>query len=150
MHPPAARRIARRTTALAATLAIGSGILAATPGLAIADSCWTHNGSLMRLKADGNRRWFVYEQPRETLRRAGVTRGTLLFDGVKQGNWYTGTSRVFSRFCPGNALHYATEGPVRADQLQVTLSGTREIQKRCQPTGRYTTDTLVFTYSHRC
>ncbi|WP_293717829.1 hypothetical protein [Stappia sp.] len=150
MRPPDARPIARRTVALAVTLALGAGGLATMPGQARADSCWVHNGSLMRLKAEGNRRWFFYEEPRETLRRAGVVPGTLLFDGVKQGNWYSGTSRVFSRFCAEDELPYAVEGPVRPDQLQVTLSGTREVQDRCQPTGRTTTDTLVFTYSHRC
>lgn len=37
-----------------------------------ADSCWDHNGSLMRLKASGNKRWLYYEIPREALRRTGV------------------------------------------------------------------------------
>jgi len=117
---------------------------------ASADSCWTHNGSLMRLQAQGNQRWLSYETPRPQLQPAGVARGTLLFNGVKQGNWYRGTARVFSKFCPGTPLEYAVEGPVRQDQLQVTVRGTREIYNHCRPTGRYTTDTLVFTYSHQC
>jgi hypothetical protein len=117
---------------------------------ASADSCWNHNGSLMRLQAQGNQRWISYEIPRPQLRAGGVQRGTLLFNGVKQGNWYRGTARVFSKFCPGTPLEYAVEGPVSSDQLQVTVRGTREIYNRCRPTGRYTTDTLVFTYSHQC
>ncbi len=104
----------------------------------------------MRLQANGNRRWISYEQPRRQLHAAGVGRGTLLFEGVKSGNWYSGTSRVFSKYCPGNPLVYSVEGPVRSDQLQVTVRGTREVYNRCRPTGRYTTDTLVFTYSHQC
>ncbi|WP_417671969.1 hypothetical protein [Roseibium sp.] len=119
-------------------------------GSALADSCWDHNGSLMRLKAQGNRRWISYERPRPQLQKAGVQRGTLLFDGIKAGNWYSGTARVFSRFCPDTPLAYAVEGPVRKDQLQVTVQGLREVYKQCRPTGRYATDTLVFTYSHQC
>ncbi len=119
-------------------------------GQALADSCWDHNGSIMRLQAQGNQRWLSYEIPRDVLRNAGVQPGTLLFNGVKNGNRYSGTARVFSKFCPGNPLEYYVEGPVRGDQLQVTVSGRREVFQQCQPTGRYTTDTLVFTYSHDC
>lgn len=122
--------------------------VSATP--AFADSCWTHNGSLMRLQAQGNQRWLSYETPRQQLQAAGVRHGTLLFNGVKTGNWYSGTARVFSKFCPGNPLEYAVEGPVRGDQLQVTVTGTREVFRQCRPTGRFKTDTLVFTYSHQC
>lgn len=91
-----------------------------------------------------------YETPKASLKASGVHRGTLLFDGFKNGNWYSGTARVFSKYCPGSPLEYHVEGPVRGDQLQVTVSGTREVFERCRPTGRYTTDTLVFTYSHNC
>ena len=119
-------------------------------GPARADSCWEHNGSLMRLKASGRQRWFVYERPRPVLRRAGVVPGTLLFDGVKKGNWYSGTARVFSKYCPASPLEYRVEGPVRSDQLQVTLHGRRQVYERCRPTGRWTTDTLVFTYRRQC
>lgn len=115
-----------------------------------ADSCWNHNGSIMRLQAQGNQRWLSYEIPRPQLQPSGVGRGTLLFNGVKSGNWYSGTARVFSKFCPGTPLEYFVEGPVRGDQLQVTVTGTREVYSQCRPTGRYTTDTLVFTYSHNC
>ena len=124
-------------------------LLAAVTGAA-ADSCWDHNGSLMRLVAEGDKRWLYYENPRSVLRKAGVRGGTLLFDGVKNGNWYSGAARVFSKHCPGQPLEYFVEGPVRADQLQVTVSGVRQVYSQCRPTGRSKTDTLVFTYSHRC
>ncbi|MEM6615440.1 MAG: hypothetical protein AAF619_02810 [Pseudomonadota bacterium] len=131
--------------------ALIAGAFTATPiHTADADSCWNHNGSIMRLQASGNQRWLYYENPRQVLRNAGVTRGTLLFDGQKSGNWYSGTARVFSKHCPGNPLEYYVEGPVRGDQLQVTVRGTREVHNQCSPTGRVTSDTLVFTYSHDC
>ena len=115
-----------------------------------ADSCWNHNGSLMRLKASGNDRWLYYENPRSVLRAAGVRKGTLLFNGRKNGNWYSGTARRFSKYCPDTPLEYFVEGPVRSDQLKVTVIGTREVYKQCQATGNFKKDTLVFTYSHNC
>ena len=121
-----------------------------TATYAKADSCWNHNGSIMRLKAKGNQRWFYYENPRQVLQNAGVRRGTLLFNGRKNGNWYSGTARRFSKFCPGNPLEYYVEGPVRNDQLQVTVRGTRDVYNQCQNTGNIASDTLVFTYVRDC
>jgi hypothetical protein len=117
---------------------------------ASADSCWKHNGSLMRLKASGNQRWFYYEKPKSSILDTGVRKGTLLFDGVKDGNWYSGTARVFSKYCPGSPLEYDVEGPVSSNQLRVTMEGTREVHDHCEPTGDVTNDKLVFTYSHDC
>ncbi|WP_316858856.1 hypothetical protein [uncultured Cohaesibacter sp.] len=112
-----------------------------------ADSCWWHNGSLMRLVASGNQRWFYYERPRAGL---AVQPGTLLFNGTNRNGYYVGTARVFSKYCPGTPLAYAVEGPVSPDQLGVFMRGNREIHNRCRPTGRWTTDNLEFRYSHRC
>ena len=143
-------RSPRRLAALATALAVGLTGAALGTTSARADSCWNHNGSLMRLKASGNARRFLYEAPKAQLRRAGVTRGTLLFEGRKNGNSYQGTARRFSRFCPGNPLVYSVGGPVRADQLQVTLIGTYDHHERCEYTGETRSDRLVFTYSHDC
>lgn len=122
----------------------------AAPTRATADSCWDHNGSVMRLKAEGNQRWMYYEIPREVLRNAGVQQGTLLFNGQKDGNWYSGTARRFSKYCIGDPLEYFVEGPVRSDQLQVTVIGMREVHKQCQPTGKLARDELIFTYIRDC
>ncbi|WP_454286809.1 hypothetical protein [Rhizobium arsenicireducens] len=133
-----------------ALLAGGMFALAFMPVAAVADSCWVHNGSLMRLKASGNQRAFYYEYPRQTMRGAGVTHGTLLFNGSNVGGRYSGTARVFSKYCPTTPLEYYVEGPVDRSQTRVTMRGRREVMERCQPTGRTTNDTLVFTYSHQC
>jgi hypothetical protein len=117
---------------------------------AIADSCWNHNGSVMRLSASGNDRWFSYEQPRQALYNSGVYQGTLLFNGRKNGNWYAGRARVFSSACPGNPLEYWVEGPVLQNPLRVQVEGTREVHRNCQPTGAMTHDVLVFTYMYNC
>ena len=87
---------------------------------------------------------------RETLRDAGVNEGTLLFNGEKNGNWYSGTARRFSKYCIGDPLEYFVEGPVRQDQLQVTVIGMREVHKQCNPTGKLVRDELIFTYVRDC
>ena len=125
-------------------------VLAVSGTAALADSCWMHNGSVMRLQASGDQRWFTYEAPRAGLYSAGVTPGTLLFSGTKSGNWYAGLSRVFSLACPGNPLEYWVEGPVTQNSTRVTMTGTRETSQNCVSTGQIVTDTLVFTYSHQC
>jgi hypothetical protein len=117
---------------------------------ALADSCWVHNGSLMRLTANGNQRAFYYEAPKQGLRQAGIRPGTLLFNGSNNNGWYSGTARVFSKYCPGEPLEYHVEGPVNGNQTRVIMQGTREVMDRCQSTGAMTTDKLVFTYSHQC
>ena len=47
---------------------LGAAALAATNLIAVqayADSCWWHNGSLMRLESNGSKRWFTYERAAE-------------------------------------------------------------------------------------
>lgn len=117
---------------------------------AMAASCWLHNGSLMRLEDSGNQRWLYYENPKPSLRPAGVRPGTLLFNGRKDGNWYSGTARRFSKYCIGTPLEYYVEGPVLQNPLRVVLRGTRNVYRQCRDTGRVANDELVFTYSHRC
>ena len=124
--------------------------LCLAPISALADSCWNHNGSVVRLVASGAERWFYYEEPRDVLREAGVSRGTLLFEGQRDGNHYSGTARRFSKYCPDTPMEYAVEGPVSSDQLQVTVRGRRPLYDRCIPTGRDSEDTLTFTYLGDC
>jgi len=112
-----------------------------------AASYWNHNGSLMRLEADGQRRVFTYEEPRELLRRAGVTVGTVLFDGRNVGDYYMGRARRFSKYCRA-PLIYEVQGPVTDGKRKIVLRGWREVYASgCRPTGRTVEDVLVFTYS---
>ncbi len=125
-----------------------AGLLAASS--AVADSCWDHNGSVMRLTDAGAARTFLYEQPRQSLWGTGIQPGVWLFSGTKSGDWYSGTARVFSSACPGNPLEYWVEGPVLQNPLRVQVTGRREVHQNCQPTGRWTEDVLVFTYMYNC
>ncbi|MGP6088196.1 hypothetical protein [Antarctobacter jejuensis] len=120
-------------------------------GQAVADSCWNHNGSVMRLTAQGNSRWLWYETtPHAWQYPAGVTPGTLLFNGVKNGEWYSGTARRFSKACPGTPLEYHVEGPVLQNPLRVQITGQYQVHNNCQATGQWKQDTLVFTYMYNC
>lgn len=111
-----------------------------------ADSFWDHNGSLMRLQANGTQRVFTYEEPRPLMRRAGVSPGTVLFDGRNVGDYYVGRARRFSKYCEA-PLAYDVEGPVTDNGMKIVMRGEREVYaKGCQPTGRFVEDVLVFTY----
>lgn len=137
------KRVWGVVSALAAVVVVGVGT-------AQADSCWMHNGSVMRLIADGDSRVFVYERPKAGLRQIGVRRGTELFRGVTYGQSYEGVARIFSTECPGESTEYEVSGPILEGQTKVVLVGRREIYRNCTPTGRFTQDRLVFTYSHQC
>ncbi|MEM1289636.1 MAG: hypothetical protein AAGH60_14900 [Pseudomonadota bacterium] len=105
----------------------------------------------MRLTDSGQSRAFYYETtPHSWQAPAGVRPGTLLFNGVNSGDYYSGNARVYSRFCPGSALEYYVEGPVTRDPLRITLRGTRDEHRQCATTGNVVSDTLVFTYMRQC
>ena len=127
-------------------LALAVAAMLTGSGAALADSFWDHNGSLMRLKANGQQRVFTYEEPRSVLRRAGVRRGTVLFDGRNVGDYYVGRARRFSKYCEA-PLDYEVEGPV-VGGTRIIMRGTREVfASGCRGTGRSVEDELVFTYS---
>lgn len=112
---------------------------------AMADSFWNHNGSLMRLRASDHVRVFEYEIPAPKINFSGVQRGTVLFNGMRQDNRYTGIARVFSKYCDA-PLEYRVEGRALTETY-IVLTGQREIYTvGCVPTGRLTQDTLEFTY----
>ena len=58
---------------------------------------WDHNGSQVSLSANGARRQFHYQTPAADILELGVRSGTLLFDGRRNDNQYSGTAHVFSR-----------------------------------------------------
>lgn len=109
-------------------------------------SLWQHNGSVVYLTADGASRRFYYDSPREGLDSVGVKRGTLLFEGQKNGDQYSGTAYFFSKICgPGT---YAVSGPVTSNesQITITLSGKApQLDANCKQIG-VRDDVLVFTY----
>jgi len=118
-----------------------SGIDAAVPA---GPSLWNHNGSTMRLVAEGARRKFFYQQPRSGIRAAGAAPGTLLFDGIRRGESYSGTAYVFAGDC--GSFPYKVSGRL-ASETEVVMSGMAPSVSRngCSIEG-YRQDTLVFNY----
>jgi|GEM_PF-1514092 len=109
-----------------------------------ADSFWDHNGSTMRLVANGQQRFFYYEDPRQGMRDVGVQTGTLLFDGQRIGNRYIGTARVFSSRC-ALPMTYPMNGDV-VSETYVVLEGWRPNFSNCVPDGTSRWERLEFRY----
>jgi hypothetical protein len=76
-----------------------------------------HNGSEMVLveeKTDpGFRVAIYYRSPRHAMKELGVREGTLLFEGVKINDQYSGTAFTFKEDCP--PIPYRVEGAIRGD-----------------------------------
>jgi hypothetical protein len=105
---------------------------------------WDHNGSMVRLSADGAIRKFYYESPHAGLESVGIRKGTLLFTGIRSANSYSGTAYVFSRCGP---KPYQVSGPVSDDQRQVTLYGKVPVTDANCKIASWRDDTLVFTFT---
>ncbi|MEO1205553.1 MAG: hypothetical protein AAFV45_04410 [Pseudomonadota bacterium] len=89
--------------------------------VATGPTMWNHNGSVMRLEAEGNLRRFVYDRPRAGMVKAGARSGDVVFEGQRTGATYSGTAYIFSRSC--GQVPYPVAGNVSADQRAVVLEG---------------------------
>jgi hypothetical protein len=136
--------------ALALAVVAASALVAAPQPAMAADSCYDHNGSLMRYRVAGNGFRVTYERPRSVLQRAGVRRGTLLVNGTFRGHQVTATARRFSRYCPGSPLEYTVTGWFEGPNPDFALEGSRPVFERCRPTGRTAYDVLRFNYVGPC
>jgi hypothetical protein len=110
-----------------------------------APSLWSHNGSVMRLIADGASRKFIYESPRSGLESAGIKTGTVLFSGQKNGDTYFGTAYEFSRNC--GAVAFQVSGPIGSDQRSVTVSGKVPSRDSSCRVVDYRDETLIFVFT---
>jgi hypothetical protein len=107
-----------------------------------APGTWSHNGSAMKLEADGENRRFIYMNPRAGLLAVGIRPDAALFEGTRSGNTYSGTARYWSKQC--GVQTFAVTGTVSADERTVTLSGEApKLDASCTVTGR-SSQTLVF------
>ena len=107
-----------------------------------AQTLWNHNGSIVKLFANGDQRQFIYAVPDPHL---PVKVGDIVFDGVKNGNQYGGTAFLRSPRC--GAISYSVSGPIADDQRGVTLYGQAPVRdpKTCKVTG-YRNDVLAFNF----
>jgi hypothetical protein len=105
------------------------------------DSWWSHNGSVVELRARGDARVFSYAIPRDGVpARAGDT----LFHGRRTGSNYSGTAYLFSSRC--GVIGYSVSGTVSASQRRVVLRGRApQRDNNCRIVG-YTADVLTFEF----
>ncbi len=105
-------------------------------------SYWDHNGSVMYLVAQGDRRQFFYSKPRRGMLQAGAHEGSLLFDGETDGRTYEGTAFIFNRRC--GQYPYRVAGPIKDDGRGVLLRGRApRVDGDCRVYG-YRDDELEF------
>lgn len=121
--------------------AAGFLLLVSFVDFAAAASLWEHNGSIVSLDADGSTRKFSYVTPRAGL---DVSAGTLLFNGAKSGDTYSGTAYQFSKKC--GAISYSVSGSVSPDQRVVTMTGEAPVRDGSCKVVSTRTETLIFTY----
>ncbi|AWN48463.1 hypothetical protein DK419_20630 [Methylobacterium terrae] len=105
-------------------------------------SYWDHNASVMVLVADGARRRFYYHRPRPGMAEAGARSGSLLFDGVRRGNTYSGTATVFAGAC--GTFTYSVDGIVVADRRVVMRGLAPRVDRRTCGVFDYRADELAF------
>jgi hypothetical protein len=109
-----------------------------------ATTLWTHNGSIVELAPDGDSRRFYYYDPRESMARAGVSAGILLFDGRTTGSRYVGTAYFFNPRCGQGS--FEVSGPILDNQTRIVLEGRApRLGDDCRPHG-YFTERLEFRY----
>jgi hypothetical protein len=103
---------------------------------------WTHNGSLMRLVANGATRTLLYEKPRDGMLNAGAKQGSIVFEGSRNGNAYSGTAYIFARGCKPQG--YSVSGGISDGERRITLYGQApKVSDGCKVQGTKD-DTLVF------
>ncbi|MGE3914981.1 MAG: hypothetical protein AB7F78_04715, partial [Hyphomicrobiaceae bacterium] len=91
------------------------------PTTAAKGSYWTHNGSRLRLEANGAERRFVYDLPRRGMLDAGANPGDAVFEGRREGATYSGTAYVLSKAC--GRVGYQVAGNISADERSVVVEG---------------------------
>lgn len=97
---------------------------------------WDHNNSIMKFVENGKKRRFIYEKPRKTLKVAGVSTGTILFDGEeKQDGRLSGYAKLFRKGC--EPIDYFVEGTYDKAKGKIVLQGQAPIYsgKGCKITG---------------
>ena len=94
----------------------------AMPAQAANGSLWDHNGSRVSLEENGDKRKLVYTEPREGLDKAGIKKGTVLFNGERKTNGrFGGFARIFKGTC--NPIDYFVEGALDERKGEIVLQG---------------------------
>ena len=112
-------------------------------------TCWNHNGSTMKLLAEGTTRRILYMDVREGMREY-ANPGDLVFQGRQVADQWSGVAYVFTRGQRCGRLGYNVTGRSQGPNTFV-LNGLAPTgaAANCAPIGKKD-DTLVFTRLGRC
>jgi hypothetical protein len=112
----------RLTVKLAAFSMLGMASALATPAQAANGSVWDHNGSRMTFEENGEKRKLVYAEPKEGLDKAGIKKGTVLFNGERKADGrLAGFAKIFKGNC--NSIDYFVEGTLNEQNGEIVLQG---------------------------
>lgn len=114
----------RSLAKLAAVSAFGvAGAMLTVPAIA---ANWMYNGSKVSLEENGQKRRIVVVEPGSALSRAGIKRGTVLFEGEsKTKGRLSGYAKLFKTDC--EPLDYFVEGTVDGAKGEMVLQGQAPI-----------------------
>lgn len=113
-------------------------------------SFWDHNGSLMRLAREGDRRKFFYERPSSRMARAVSIVDNLLFAGRQSGSRFEGTAYVYASRCR-RKYGYQVSGEISGDGKRVVMRGAAPVIGSNCRVSRYewnSNSTLVFSFQY--
>ena len=106
-------------------------------------SIWYHNGSTVKLTANGTNRRIAYEAPRRGMRKRGARKGDVLFEGVRDGELYSGTAYIFTKRC--GKIGYDVLGAVKKNDTEIVMRGNApRMDVSCRRIGSRP-DKLVFS-----
>ena len=130
-----ARQLAA-TAALAGAMALPATFAHAQDSMFGHGVYWYHNDSAMTILRDGRSLQIRYADPRSSLRRHGVRRGTVLFRGQITGGRIRGTAYTFKRGC--QPASYNVSGRLVSEGYGVNtivLRGAAPIREGCEVVG---------------
>ena len=131
-------------------LVLLSLLLIASAPVASADSCWNHQGSVVKLKIDRQQTVLSYDQPRAELARFGISKGSSLFKGTTSGSQMFGDAFQYSTACPGQPHRYQVSGGIEANGKHFRLQGSRIRLEDCKPSGQLDQVELRFDFIREC
>jgi hypothetical protein len=106
---------------------------------------WDHNGSLMKLIEDGQKRRIYYEEPSDKMADL-VRKGDLLFEGTQEGAIFSGKAASFSSRC-SRPLTYDVTGAMAGGRCGASIKmfgESPQIGSSCNRPASYKSEELIF------
>ena len=131
-------------------IALVAGVLPMLFSAALAGSIdiYEHNGSVIEWAVEGRNATARYSRPKDILVRAGISPGTVLFEGRYDDDRIVGTAFAFKPGC--EPAGYEVAGTIDEQRIVLRGPGPKRDPNSCRVTG-YSLDSphavLVFTFA---